>query len=328
MTPEILELVIAQSIKASPKRVRFQWHGGEPLLAGIQFYQNAVALQEKYLLPDQKIINSIQTNGTLINEDWVAFLKEACFGIGVSLDGPEHLHNFARVDAAGKGTFTRVMRGVRLLRKSGIKFGIIAVINRHNVSCPREMYEFFSREKLSFSPNPCVMRNPETDEPFGLSVDPMDYARFMIQVCDLWLSEDDPKFRVRPLVNIVQGLLGVSHGLCEFRGTCEQFLTIDSNGDIYPCDRFLHDEFCFGNLTDISLNEVTETAAYQVYYVQRTEIAERCGNCEWFSVCSGGCLRHWEGLIEKSGFARNRFCEARKHIFRHVKMRLEQAGAL
>lgn len=328
MKPEVLELVIRQSIQASPKRIRFQWHGGEPFLAGIEFYQLAVELQEKYRLCDQVILNSIQTNGTLINGRWITFLKEKGFSIGVSLDGPEDLHNFARYDAGGKGTFERIMHGIKLLRENGVKFGVIAVINRHNVCYPREMYDFFSREKLSFSPNACIMRDPDSGRPVGFSVDPIDYARFMIEVCDSWFEEDNPKFRVRPLVNIIQGLLGVPQKLCEFRGTCEQFLTIDSNGDIYPCDSFLQEEFCLGNLAAIPLVEVVSTNVYKAYYARRTEIASQCQDCQWFSICSGGCLRHWDGLSNDGVSAWNRFCQSRKLLFEHVKMCLEEINAL
>lgn len=328
MDTETLELVIVQSIQASPRRVRFQWHGGEPFLAGLEFYREAVALQEKHRLRNQKVLNSIQTNGTLINEEWVSFLQEACFGVGVSLDGPEEMHDLGRYDAGSQGTFGRVMRGVELLRQGGVKFGVIAVINDHNVRYPREMYEFFSSQRLSFSPNACVMRDPETGLPTGFSVNPMDYAQFMIEICDLWLAEDNPSLRIRPLVNIIQGLIGVPQGLCEFRGTCEQFLTIDSNGDIYPCDRFLETEFCLGNVNEVALTAVPEAPAYRAYYARRSEVAQRCEGCEWLPVCAGGCLRHWEGLTEEGGRAWNRFCGARKLLFQHVKKRLEEIGEL
>lgn len=329
MSDETLETVIARCLEATSKSVRFIWHGGEPLLAGISFYERVLKLEEKYCRPNQQVQNSIQTNATLLNEKWLRFLDANGFRIGISLDGPEKLHDFARIDTGGKGTFAKVIRAVNLMQSLGVNFGVIAVINSYSIRCPEQIYCFFSSQELSFSPNICM-------DAGELTANPLDYARFMIRIFDLWMDEDNPRMRIRPLINATQAVLGLSPRyydvsivpkLCRFQGNCHKYLTVDFNGDVYPCDKFTETRFKLGNLLEASLQEISAFREYQQFFGQREEVVQLCDGCEWFQVCQGGCMREWDITGERVN-PHNAYCEGRKILFTHIQKRLQKIGAL
>lgn len=328
MDEDTLEVVVKRVMIASPKLVTFYWHGGEPTIAGLDFYRKAIKAQERFKMPRQKVFNRIQTNGTLLNQEWVNFFRENNFGVGVSIDGPSQFHNLTRTDAVGKGTFNRVLRSINYLQEAGISPGAIVVVNKFNLGYPEEIFEFMYRHRINFSANPCSAKPTDPPETKSLTISYEEYSNFLMKLFDIWLKKDDPSFRIRPLEDIVKSILGGRPSFCKFRGECYRYLTIDSNGDIYPCDEFLETSFVLGNLVSQDLNEIFNSEGFRSYYSGRDVVRQACKECDWYDICNGGCMREWESKKQIFTPESEDFCKARQKLFSFVKGRLFSLGYL
>ena len=326
MNETVLSAIIDRLYKTDVKAIQFVWHGGEPLLAGIQYYKKIIRLQQKLSTTDKSIRNSIQTNGTLVTKEWANFLAKNDFGVGVSLDGPEHIHNYVRVNASNRGSHKKVMEGVDRLRDAGIHTGAIAVINSYSVRFPQEIFDFFYSHKLPFSINECVAAHSDPQSVKELAVEPFDYARFLIEVFDLWLKTEDPEISVRPITDFVRSVAGKKPRLCNFTGSCHKYLTIDTNGDVYPCEGYRKNEYLLGNLITASFEDISKSANYQNYYARRKNMLHSCGECKWVSICKGWCMRTMEINPSTLDTPRQRYCDALKFIFTTISSRLNSLG--
>jgi uncharacterized protein len=320
-----LRRVIDESLAIAPN-VQFIWHGGEPTIPGINYYRNMLEICEELRRPDQQISHSIQTNGTLLNKDWVTFLRENKFSIGVSIDGPEHIHNYARRDAAGEGTYHRTMKGIQHLRDEAMNFSTIAVVHSMSVNHPDDVFRFFYNHGISFMANPCTANPDDPKAIRDLAISPMDYARFVLRLMELWIETDNPEFRVRPVDDIIKGVLGKRVRLCRFRGQCHLYVTIDHNGDVYPCDGFLDPRYLLGNLTLSPFPSIIEGDEAIAYFQGRSEVQAGCGDCEWLSACQGACMRTWEGAKSIANPQDHEFCQARKLLFSQARDKLAAIG--
>lgn len=321
MSIDILE-VLTEKFLEGTKFVRFIWHGGEPTIMGTDFYRKAIEIQKKLKRPSQVIKNSIQTNATLLDNKWIDFIQERNISPGISLDGPRQLHNITRKNANGQGSFDQVVEGMELLRQAKITFRPIAVVNSKTVDCPEEIFWFFYNLGLSFSVNMCTSFPSDPDDVKKLAISPMQYAKFLARLLELWLDLDDENFRIRPLEDIVRGMFNRRVGLCRYEGICSTYITIDSNGDVYPCDEFLNEEFLLGNLVERSLSEVYSSRKLQNYYSGRADMWAVCRQCEWFNTCKGGCMREWKGRKSLHNPETEEFCQARKFIFEKTQKTL------
>jgi uncharacterized protein len=326
MSENTLTSVLSRLIHASPRSIRFLWHGGEPLLAGIPFYESVVHLQKQLALPNQLIHNSIQTNGTLVTPSWARFFATHHFGVGVSLDGPEHIHNRQRFGPARVGSFDRVMRGIRNLQENGIITGVIAVVTSFSVGFPDEIFQFFYENCLSFSANECIAKPNDPQAAKELSVDPLSYARFLLRIFDLWLATANPEFRVAPLDDIVRAVLGRHPHSCLFSGSCSQHLKVDCNGDIYPCNEYPNPNYRFGNLLNSSMETIATGRRYEQYYRGRCLTLGECASCRWVRACQGWCRRAWGGQTALRERSEHRMCAALQLLFDKVSSKLEDLG--
>lgn len=322
MTQDTARTIMRRAIHSSPRGVTFVWHGGEPLLEGIDFYENVVGIQSELKQDGQVIRNDVQTNGVLINEEWIDFFKRNNWGVGISVDGPEHLHNLNRVDAAGNGTFQRVQRSIDLLRERGLKVGAIAVINKRTLGHAREIFDFMYENGLSFTANACSAKPSDPEAVRNLAVSHLEYANFLLELLDLWLEKDDPQFRITPLEDIVKFGLGGRPLFCQYRGVCERYITIDYNGNVYPCDEFLEDKYLLGNLVDQDTKDIYRNEAFSDYYSGRGRVENLCKDCRWFGVCKGGCMREWDGRKTIDDPQNEEYCLARRILFEGVERRL------
>ncbi|KKS77656.1 MAG: Iron-sulfur oxidoreductase MdsB [Candidatus Woesebacteria bacterium GW2011_GWB1_43_14] len=325
MSRQTLEAVMERCLEVAPF-VRFIWHGGEPTLTGVSFYEDVVSIGEALYSPGQRIRHSIQTNGTLITDEWARFFKENGFGVGVSIDGPEKLHNLVRVDTAGGGSFVRVIRGINILRSNGAKVSAIAVVNNLTVNYPDEIFWFMYNMRLNFSINNCTAKPDDPFEVRNLAISPMKYAQFLLAMLDLWLKLDDPSFMIRPLEDIVKAVLGKQPRLCKYLGNCTRFLTIGHNGKVYPCDNFLTDEYCLGDLHKMSITDVLQGSQSKAYYSGRQKMQAKCKQCGWYLICKGGCMREWEGETYISNPVNHEFCQARRYLFENASKILSSLG--
>lgn len=317
MNMEVLERSIFQVLTNSPRKAQFIWHGGEPLLRGKDFFAAAVELQRKYKKPDQEIENGIQTNGLLLDNGWVDFFEENAFGIGVSLDGPEIYHDLYRVSSNGNGSFGGVLSAIELLVERKVKFGVLCVLTRESIVSADELYSFFRKIGVkSFDFLPLM------ESALHSSVTVKDFGTFMCTVFDRWFQDNDPEIRIRFFENALEGILGGSPGLCFFAGTCSSFITVDVNGDVYPCDNLAPFwEFRFGNLISESLDTILLNSRFQRFQASVNLHNPQCSKCRYLKICYSGCT--FERYVSNGNIsAKTRLCSAHKRIFSHIEKKV------
>ena len=320
MTDDALEAYIAQHIEASPGAViNFSWHGGEPLLAGIDYFRTIVSLQRKYQPAGQQIRNAIQTNGTLLDEDWCRFLAAEKFGIGLSLDGPRELHDQYRVTKGQEPTFEQVMRGYRLLRQHTIPFDILCVVHAENVRHPLDVYRFFKKigaPYIGFLP--LVERVGPEAGVSPRSVPAEAFGAFLCTIFDEWMLQDVGRVRVQIFEEAASTALGQGHAVCIFRETCGDVPVVEQNGDFFSCDHFVDAEHRVGNIRQTPLVELLESTVQQAFGHAKQDVLPRfCTTCEVLALCNGACPKD-RFLTSPDGEAGlNYLCAGYKRFFTH-----------
>jgi uncharacterized protein len=324
MSFRTLEAIISQILDLPVHRITFIWHGGEPLIAGIGFFEKIVDLINENNNYNKKIRNNIQTNAMLINSGWIEFLKTNKFNIGFSIDGPQYLHDACRVFSSGKGSYSNVSNGIKLVQNSGMKTGCLAVITKNHIDKAEEMFAYFLRKKIyTYDLLPCL--NYDNYGIHGVSITPMEYAQFLVEYFNLWFKYDDPNIKIRVFENIIMGMLGGRVALCKFNGSCDKFLTINNNGDIYPCDKFLGwPEFKFGNILENGISNIIHEKKYKSFSKGISCLNSKCLSCKWLQICSGGCA--YFRFMRNGGFSDvSYFCDAYKFIYSHIESCIEKA---
>lgn len=312
MPESVLEAVMASVADLHPERAEFCWHGGEPLLASQDFYDRALELEQAYFR-GVKVTNSMQSNGTLLTEGWVSFLKSRRIGLGISFDGPRLLSDHHRVDRQGRSSFSQVIRGLGLLEAQGVNVNIIPVVSSQAADSAQEVFDFFKGLGLTnFAYTPCSTRASVVGAtPISVS----EWRRFLCDSFDCWLREDDPTIRIRFISELLCAMLGGNTHLCVFeRGRCcHEFTTVDVDGDVYPCDSYYDPSNRLGNIMSNSLVEIRESADFSAFREKVTARALECEQCEYEPYCRGGCT-----ALRDDATGRNRYCEAVKGLVDHI----------
>ncbi len=322
MSEACLENVIRKFLVWGGKSVRFIWHGGEPLLGGIDFFQKAIALQQKYQRNGQKLRNSVQTNATLLTPEWADFFLKNDFHVGVSLDGPKDIHDYLRTYPSGHGSFDYAIQGIENLQWHNLKFGTLAVVSRRSLNRAAEIFDFFRGINIkSYDLLPYADLSPK-GIPESVSAD--EFAAFMIRIADLWMEFDDPEIEIRYLENALAGLLGKKPFNCTFDGSCPEYLAVAADGGVYHCDWFIgQNDKCFGNINDCDLDGIVGSPEYFAYISHIKQPKVECKECQWQAICNGGCAHHREMLGDfQSPYY---FCNSRKMILQHLADRLKPA---
>ncbi|AKG34758.1 anaerobic sulfatase maturase [Paenibacillus durus] len=324
----ILEKFIKEYMARSRGAASFAWQGGEPLLAGLEFFEEAVSLQARYAPKGTSIGNSIQTNGTLINDRWAAFFKKYNFLVGVSLDGPEDIHDARRVDSRGQGSFHRVMKGIEHLRRHNVDFNILSVIHKGNVGQAAEIMAFFEEEGFSYVQFiPCMdFRSQEPDKPGVYDITPAEYGQFLREAFDYWYNGGSPRVSVRFFDNMLAGYTNREAELCIHRAECPTTIILEQNGDAYPCDFFISPEWKIGNVATHSIEDLLKHPLYTRFLGMKPALPEGCRSCEWKRLCHGGCPRNREWVAELEARGRDYFCASYKEIYGYADERMKQLG--
>ena len=305
------------------KQVHLIWHGGEPLLAGYDFFEEILQWQQEIALSKgTKFQNSLQTNGTLINQKWASILKNGHFKVGVSLDGPRFIHDALRVSSSGRGSFSDVMQGVNILREAEIEFGVLAVVTRQSLNYADEIFSFFVENGIkSFDFLPLVKGSSDIDK--DLVLQPGDFYKFMARVFDLWFALDDPEVEIRYLSQMILGLLGGMPTLCKFLGNCGEYITLEPDGSVFPCDSFpMEEALRFGDIKTHSLIEILKGSKYRRFMIKVSNLPQECIQCKYRYICNGGC-RAYRYLQQKDAKV-NYPCPDRKLLFSHIAGRLRE----
>lgn len=322
-----LEKLIAEYMALFSGRIAFVWHGGEPLLAGISFFQRIVELQKKHLRSGQSVRNSLQTNGTLINDQWATFFKEHGFRIGVSLDGTEETHNRFRKMGTDGSSYDRVLEGITTLRRNGIEPGIIQTITRSNLKRYMENFQFFVHELHlnGWGINPFLDVGAANDHMRGESLTSGELYGLLKQLIDFWISTDNPNLCIREIENLAAGVFGKQTLNCSYNGCCTGFFCVEHDGRVYPCDRLTgHPEYLFGDLSSQPLHDILNSSVRLHYASAANSLHPECAACEWQSACHNGCTHHRLGDVSSKYY----FCDTRKQIFPYLKSIFENYGVV
>lgn len=323
MTDDILEKYIIQLIQASTENViSFSWHGGEPLLAGIDFYRKVLRLQSAHKPDGKTILNGIQTNGTLLNEEWCRFIAEEGFLIGISLDGPAEFHNTCRRTKDDSATWQKVIRGYQLLMKHGVIPEILCVVNAENVKYPIIIYDFFKQmgaKFLTFLP----IVEPDSGSSTGVSIDsvpPEEFGFFLSEVFDLWIENDIGEIKIQIFEEAFRTAFDQEHTLCIFKINCGGVPVVENNGNFYSCDHYVNKDFLIGNIMDQSLTFFLESQRQKEFgKVKSVTLPKYCIECEVRSMCNGECPKNRFILTPDGETGLNYLCSGYKYFFNHCR---------
>ena len=331
MPEDILEEYIVQHINASPESViRFSWHGGEPTILGLDYFRQIVALQRKHQPSNRRITNGIQTNGTLLDEDWCRFLAAEGFAVGLSLDGPPEMHDRYRVTKNQKPTHEQTLRGYELLRQHRVDCDILCVVNAYNVQYPTQVYRFFKQlkaEYITFLP----LVEQQTDIEGGVShrtVSADDWGIFLCAIFDEWLSRDIGRVKVQIFEEATRTAFNQEHSLCLFRPACGDIPVIEHNGDFFSCDHFVDAEHRLGNIQETPLVELLESPAQRAFGQAKLETLPRyCQTCEVRAMCNGGCPKNRFLRTPDGETGLNYLCAGYKRFFTHCRPFVAEVAA-
>ncbi len=347
MSDEVLERyvrdLIDAGVRAGQSEIEFAWQGGEPTMLGVEFFEKVVALQKQYAPEGVRITNTFQTNGTLLDDEWGAFLADQNFLIGISIDGPREIHDKYRRDRAGRGTFDKVMKGLEVLQRHKVDYNILTTVHRENAIKGKEVYKFIKTlgtQHIQFIPiverraaSGGLAAAPQVDsDPTNVisewSVTPRAYGKFLCDVFDVWYRKDIGKVFIQFFENQVGMWMGRPASLCVFAETCGAGLAMEHNGDVFACDHFVYPEFKLGNIMETSLGELAWSEQAETFgNNKRDTLTAQCQRCEFRFACNGGCPKH-RILTSKDGEpGHNYFCESYTMFFKHAGDRLRTIAA-
>jgi uncharacterized protein len=332
MPDDLLEEYIVQHINASPDSVtRFSWHGGEPTVLGPDYFRKIVEVQQRYQDPERRIINGIQTNGTLLTEEWCRFLAKEGFSIGLSLDGPQEMHDKFRLTKDGEHTHERAMRGYNLLRQQGITPDILCVVNAYNVQYPTQVYRFFKQIKARYIGFlPLVEPRPEAERGVSRMTVPAEaFGRFLCTIFDEWQRRDIGRIKVQIFEEAAKTALDQAHELCIFRPICGDVPVIEHNGDFFSCDHFVDPEHHLGNIGDSSLIELLESPELITFGQNKSDgLPHYCRTCEVLAMCHGECPRNRFIRTPDGEEGLNYLCAGYRQFFNHSLPFLKELAGL
>lgn len=330
MKEETLETLVREAIAYADGSLTFAFQGGEPTLAGLDFFQKAVELQQKYNNKKLQIENTIQTNGLLIDEKWARFLGEHRFLVGLSLDGPKKMHDRYRKDAAGQDTFARIMHSVQLLEQYHVDYNVVTVVTNDTAKQASFLYKFWKRNHYPFVQFiPCmdeIKRQDGTQERSIYAVEPEQYGKFLCELFDLWYADfaTGEAMDIRMFSNLAQMAAGYPAEECGMNGCCNCYFVVEGDGSVYPCDFYCMDAWKLGTVKDGFVQMKTSEKAKAFVEASRP-VCATCHECSYFSLCRGGCRRWREPFVDgKPGL--NQLCSAYRMFFAHAAERMERLG--
>ena len=323
MPDDLLESYIAQHIEASPSEtVYFSWHGGEPTVLGVGYFQRIIDLQRRHSRAGKRIVNGMQTNGTLLDEGWCRFLAEHGFYVGISLDGPEDIHDEYRHTKDGKPTHSEAIRGYRLLQRYGVQPEILCVVNARSAQVPLRVYRYFKQlgaRNITFLPlvEPRPGSKPRVSQ---RSVPPEAWGRFLCAVFDEWVREDIGSVKVQIFEEALRTAFGQEHSLCIFRPTCGDIPVLEHNGDFYSCDHFVDGDHLLGNLRDTSLIDLVEDPRLKRFGEAKLGGLPRlCRECPVRDMCNGECPKNRLETTLDGEPGLNYLCDGYRRFFTHCR---------
>jgi uncharacterized protein len=313
MSAETLERLVDTYLFYSYPNSTFAFQGGEPTLAGPAFFETLVRLQQHYGRNGQVVSNAMQTNGILLDDRWCELFREYQWLVGISIDGPEPLHDLYRVNKHGGGSWSKVMKGVECLKKHRVEFNALCVVSQANVGRAAELYRFFRAlgiDNVQYIP---LSEFDGLGQPLPYTITAEQYGRFLCDTFDLWWPERR-RTRIRYFDNIAEALAGQKPGTCTMHQTCDSYVVVEYNGDVYPCDFFVEKEWKLGNVELDSWPEIARRQRRYQFAATKTLAHPECQACDYQSICHGGCPKHRHDP-RRNFHDLDYFCAAYKMIF-------------
>ncbi len=346
MDDALLETYIKQYMKSQPyPEVTFSWQGGEPTLMGLEFFEKAVSLQQKYAGPGTRILNTLQTNGTLLDKKWCSFFKKYGFLIGLSIDGPQEIHDAYRVGKKGEGTFSRVIKGWQLLKDTGVQYNVLCCVHAASQDKPLEVYRFLRDELetryIQFIPivervtsdtlnlADAGWKEPGDKKRFlytqsgdmvtSRSVSPVKYGKFLVSIFDEWVRNDVGRTFVQIFDVTLGAWFGRPGGLCTFSPACGNAMALEHNGDLFSCDHFVEPGYRLGNIRKKEMTELALSEKQIMFGNSKSgSLPSYCRNCDVKFACYGGCLKNRFAKTPGGEPGLNYLCKGYKAFFSHI----------
>ncbi len=322
MSPEVFDAVCHQYRTLKPQHINIIWEGGEPTLMGLDFFKKALDIETKNARPGDCWGNTLHTNGKLLDDKWCQFLSQNHFLVGLGVNGPPAV-NSPGSSPEGTTTSEDIFHSISLLKKYKCEYNIVMIVTQANGDKPEETFNFLLENDLHFSHfNFCTEENEEGNGLTDHSITSEQYAEFQIKLFDAWVQNDDPSFYVRHIDNWLHLFFGLRPEMCEYQSDCSNLVTIEWNGDVYPCDFFVQKRYLMGNILDEPLESILQSTAWKEFTSQAEELPTPCHDCKWLEKCHGGCYRRRKKRLnaqQDNPF----FCEANKNIFSHVFAKLD-----
>jgi uncharacterized protein len=314
MSSQVLIKLTREAINYNGDIVVFCWHGGEPTLAGVNFFEEAIGYQRQYATPGAKILNSIQTNGTLITERLADFFRDNNFNVGVSLDGSEYVHDLMRRDKKGDPCHSRTIRGIQILQEHKVKLSVIATVSKATLRFAAETFNYIGDlgfRNISYSP---VFDAPDGSSP---SVTSDEWYKYLRTVFHEWFTRGDQDIEVRELSEVISWISHVPMACCSSLGTCPNWLVIDYDGGIYPCEK-LGKEICYGNVLTDDFATVVVSPIHSEFRRTNSQQPPRCRHCEFQKMCHNGCrqMRVRNGAFDPLGTYA--YCDQRRKLYKEI----------
>jgi len=329
MPEPLLEDYIAQHIAACPiPTVLFSWHGGEATLLGVDYFRRIVALQRRHAIAGRQIVNDLQTNGTLLDEEWCRFLAAEGFFVGLSLDGPRDLHDAYRLSKGGKPTHAQVMEGLRLLQRFGIHHTVLCVVHAANVAHALAVYRFFKEAGIRNLVLLPLVKRAEDGGVTPESVPAQAFGEFLCTIFDVWIRQDIGRVNVLMFEEAARPEQGAEHALCVFRPTCGELPVLEHNGDFYSCDHYVDREHRIGNIRERSLISVLEDPAQRAFGKAKQDTLPRsCRQCTVLEYCNGGCPKDRFVAAPDGETGLNYLCAGYKMFFTHARPHMRRLAS-
>lgn len=324
MNHSTLEQIIKKTLAFAEGSCSIIFQGGEPTLAGLNFFKTAIELEKKWNVNNVVIQNSLQTNGINMNDEWCKFLHEQNFLVGLSLDGIKEVHDKNRKISKNCGSFDKVLNTVKLFNKYRVEFNILTVVTKYTVEHTKEIYSFYKENGFEWQQYiPCLNPLDEFDTTYNYSLSPSDYSIFLKDLFDCWYEEAKAGHLryIRYFIGLMNLLCSRPPGACEMNGLCSRQFVIEADGSVYPCDFYMLDEWLLGNFNTDSIEDFEKKRKELKFIEYSTYIDPPCKKCKWIYLCRGGCRRDRTPL-ENGILGKNRHCESFKDFFEYAYSRL------
>lgn len=320
MSEETLHRMIESYMRTKQQCYTFGWQGGEPTLMGLDFFKKVTSLQSSLGSPGTVVANGFQTNGVLLDDHWAKHFADYKFLVGVSVDGPQKLHDRFRVDLGGRGTHAKVMKGIAALRRNNVEYNVLTLVSKSNVKNPEDVYNFLCANGINFHQYiECVEFDSKGQLcPFAITAN--EWGEFLCRIFDIWYKHDVYNVSVRLFDTILAQLVHGVSNTCASGTSCDQYFVVEYNGDVYPCDFNVTESLLLGNINSSAWEELQTSETYVKFAADKTRWNAACGVCPWLRFCNGDCPKN---RIGRNPGSLSHLCQGWKMFYSHTISKFE-----